>query len=160
MAELYRVRRPEVLAWIRLARVCARIDRCSAAHMQDAGLSLAQFDVLVQVGAADGLSQQELADRLLVTKGNVTQVLHRMERDGLICRRREGHSKLVFLTEQGRRARTQLLPDQEARIAAQFAALSEEEQRTLHALLRKLDRALDPGSAPFSPIQDTGDTLS
>src|SRR2546421_6367670 len=94
---------PAVLAWLRLARVFAKVDRASAEHLRPWGLSVAQFDVLAQVGAAEGLSQQQLAARLLVTKGNVTQLLDRLQRDGLIVRRQEGRANCLFLTDKGRR---------------------------------------------------------
>jgi DNA-binding MarR family transcriptional regulator len=131
-----------VLAWLRLARVFAKVDRVSAQHLRHWGLSVAQFDVLAQVGAAEGLSQQELAARLLVTKGNVTQLLDRMQRDGLIVRCQEGRTNCLFLTEKGRRLLDTVVPAQEALIAAQFAPLSGQEQRQLLKLLRRLDHAL------------------
>ena len=133
---------PAVLAWLRLARVFAKVDRASAQHLRHWGLSVAQFDVLAQVGAAEGLSQQELAAKLLVTKGNVTQLLDRMQRDGLIVRCQEGRTNCLFLTEKGHRLFDAVLPAQEALIAAQLAPLSGQEQRQLLTLLRTLDHTL------------------
>ena len=99
--------------------------------------------MLAHVGAAEGIVQQELADSLLVTKGNVCQLLDRMEGRGLILRRREGRNNRVFLTEEGRRLFDEVVPRHEALIAGRFSALSLEEQDQLHELLRKLDKALD-----------------
>jgi DNA-binding MarR family transcriptional regulator len=131
-----------VLAWLRLARVFAKVDRASAQHLRHWGLSVAQFDVLAQVGAAEGLSQQELAAKLLVTKGNVTQLLDRMQRDGLIVRCQEGRTNCLFLTEKGRRLFDTIVPAQEALITARFAPLSGQEQLQLLKLLRRLDHTL------------------
>lgn len=61
------VRRPGLLVWLRLARVYQKVDRAAAEGMRCHDLSMAQFDVLAQVGAAEGISQQQLADSLLVT---------------------------------------------------------------------------------------------
>jgi DNA-binding MarR family transcriptional regulator len=133
---------PAVLAWLRLARVFAKVDRASAQHLRHWGLSVAQFDVLAQVGAAEGLSQQDLATSLLVTKGNVTQLLDRMQRDGLIVRCQEGRTNCLFLTEKGRRLFDTVVPAQEAFITARFAPLSGQEQRQLLKLLRRLDHTL------------------
>ncbi len=144
-------RSPAVLAWMRMARVFQKIDRATAIHLHRWGLSIAQFDVLAQVGEAGGLTQQELADRLLVTKGGVAQILERMERDGLICRRQQGRCKRVFLTDEGRRLRALALPAQESLIADHFAVLPPREQRRLLALLRRLDHALDQGASGRSP---------
>ena len=133
---------PAVLAWLRLARVFAKVDRASAQHLRHWGLRVAQFDVLAQAGAAEDLSQQDLATKLLVTKGNVTQLLDRMQRDGLIVRCQEGRTNCLFLTEKGRRLFDTVVPAQEALIAAQFTPLSDQEQRQLLKLLRTLDHTL------------------
>lgn len=110
--------------------------------MRCAGLSVAQFDVLARVGTDPGLTQQDLANSLLVTKGNVCQLLDRMEAADLIERRQEGRTNRLFLTERGRDLYEQVLPVHEDLIADQFASLSSEEQRELLDLLRRLDRSL------------------
>ena len=43
------------------------------------GLSIAQFDILATLGFRQGITQQELAERLLVTKGNICGMIDRME---------------------------------------------------------------------------------
>ena len=71
------------------------------------GLTGAQFNVLnLLAGAADGISQRELGDRLLVDRSNVTGLLDRMEKAGWV--RRTDHPEdrrvyLVRLTPAGRR---------------------------------------------------------
>ncbi len=132
-----------VLAWLRLARVFQKIDRASAEHLRAWGLSLAQFDVLAQVGSSEGITQQELADKLLVTKGNICQLLDRLEQHGLIRRRQEGRVNHLFLTDAGTHLYQEAVPAQEAFITEQLAALAPEEQAQLLALLRKLDHALE-----------------
>jgi DNA-binding MarR family transcriptional regulator len=125
-----------------LMRVYQKVDRASAEHLRAWGLSVAQFDVLARVGAGEGIKQQEVADSLLVTKGNVCQLLDKMEARGLILRRREGRTNRLFLTVAGRRLYDEAVPAQETMISERFSALSEEEQTHLHELLRKLDRSL------------------
>jgi DNA-binding MarR family transcriptional regulator len=139
------LRGPGLLAWLRLMRVYQKVDRASGEQLRAWGLSVGQFDVLAHVGAAEGIVQQELADSLLVTKGNVCQLLDRMEGRGLILRRREGRNKRVYLTEEGRRLFDEVIPAHGALIVGRFSALSRAEQEQLHELLRKLDRALDGG---------------
>jgi MarR family transcriptional regulator, 2-MHQ and catechol-resistance regulon repressor len=135
-------RRPAVLAWLRLLRVELKVDDALAGQLKGWRLNNAQFDVLAHVGAAEGMTQQELADSLLVTKGNVAQLLDRMEGRGWVLRRREGRTNRLFLTEEGRRLFSEVVPAHEALIAERFSVLSREEQEQLHELLRKLDRAL------------------
>jgi MarR family transcriptional regulator, 2-MHQ and catechol-resistance regulon repressor len=131
------------LAWLRLLRVSQKVERDLAGQLKLWGLNNAQFDVLAHVGAAEGISQQELADSLLVTKGNVAQLLGRMEKRGLIERRPQGRTNRLFLTDEGRRTFAEVVPAHEALIDDRISVLSEEEQRQLFELLRKLDRALD-----------------
>ena len=132
-----------VLAWMRLARVFQKVDRASAEHLRAWGLSLAQFDVIAQVGSAEGITQQELADKLLVTKGNICQLLDRLEQHGLIHRQQQGRVNHLSLTDAGQRLYQETVPAQEAFIAERFSTLAVEEQAQLLATLRKLDHALE-----------------
>jgi len=131
-----------VLAWLRLLRVSQKVERDLARQLKLWGLNNAQFDVLAHVGAAEGITQQELADSLLVTKGNVAQLLGRMERRGLIERRSQGRTNRLFLTDEGRRTFTEVVPAHEALIDDRLSVLLEEDQKQLFELLRRLDRAL------------------
>jgi DNA-binding MarR family transcriptional regulator len=143
------MRTPAVAVWLRLARVFQQVNRASNEQLRQWDLSLAQFDIIARVGAAAGMTQQELADSLLVTKGNICQMLDRMERGGLIERRQEGRANRLYLTPSGQRLFAEVVPAHEAMLAEQFATLSADEQRTLLALLRRVDRALgsEPGAA-------------
>ena len=136
------LRRPSVLAWLRLLRVSQKVERDLARQLKLRGLNNAQFDVLAHVGAAEGITQQELADSLLVTKGNVAQLLGRMERRGLIERRSQGRTNRLFLTDEGRRTFTEVVPAHEALINDRLSVLSEKDQKQLFELLRRLDRTL------------------
>ncbi len=135
--------RRAIAAWLRLARVFHKIDHASVEQMRAWDLSLAQFDVLARVGASEGVTQQQLADRLLVTKGNICQLLDRMEARGLLERHQEGRANRIFLTESGRALWCQVVPAHEALIGELMGALSPEEQAELLPLVRKLDHALD-----------------
>jgi MarR family transcriptional regulator, 2-MHQ and catechol-resistance regulon repressor len=137
------LRRASVLGWLRLLRVSQKVERDLAGQLKLGGLNNAQFDVLAHVGAAEGITQQELADSLLVTKGNVAQLLDRMERRGLIERRSQGRTNRLFLTDEGRRTFAEVVPAHEALIDERLSVLSEEEQKQLFELLRRLDRALE-----------------
>jgi DNA-binding MarR family transcriptional regulator len=137
-----RLRGTAVVAWLRLARVFAKIERRAVEQLRPHGLSYGQFDVLAHVGAAPGMSQQELANALLVTKGNVCQLLDKLEAADLLVRRPEGRTNRLFLTDKGRNVYATVVPEHEAHVAEQLAALEPDEQRQLLRLLRRLDRAL------------------
>jgi DNA-binding MarR family transcriptional regulator len=131
-----------MIAWLRLARVYHKVDRASAEHLSAYGLSVGQFDVLAQVGAHEGITQNELADKLLVTKSNVCQILGRMQQRGLVSRRQQGRAKHLFLTDDGRRLFEEVVPSQEDLIGRLLSSLSPEDHDLLARTLGKLNRAL------------------
>jgi DNA-binding MarR family transcriptional regulator len=131
-----------VLAWLRLMRVFQKIDHHTAKLMKQHKLSVSRFDVLNHAGHREGKSQQQLADALFVTKGNICQVLDGMEADGLLYRRRSGRTNHIYLTDEGRELRSTLVPAQEEEIEKAFSVLTQDEQQTMLNLLRKLDQSL------------------
>lgn len=137
-----RVRQSAILAWLRLARVFQKVDTLSERFFRTYDLNTAQFDVLAQVGSTNEMTQQELAAALLVTKGNVSQLISKMEQDDLVMRRQEGRTNFLSLTDKGRTIFETVVPQQEALIANLFEPLSADEQRELLRLLRKLDQGI------------------
>ncbi|NIX76794.1 MarR family winged helix-turn-helix transcriptional regulator [Microvirga terricola] len=76
-----------------------------ATELKALGLSVPQFDLLSTLTEREGLSQQELAERLYVTKGNVSGLLDRMVEAGLVERRAipgDRRSNSLHLTAKGR----------------------------------------------------------
>jgi DNA-binding MarR family transcriptional regulator len=127
---------------MRLARVFQKVDRAATESLRCRQLSPAQVDVLAKVGTSEGISQQELANALLVTKGNVCQLLDKMEGSGLLERRPDGRVNRLFLTDQGRRVHDEVVPRHDAMLAEQLKGLSAAEQRELSRLLRQIDHGL------------------
>ncbi len=115
-------------------------EECFRGRLHSHKLNPAQFDVIAQVGRNEGLTQRELADRMVVTPGNITQLLDRMQALGLVLRDADGRCNRVHLTKQGRELFDAAVPEQEELIAERFKCLSREELQTLSALTRKLLR--------------------
>ncbi len=128
-------------AWMRVMRLHQSLDRRSEDLFRELGLNTAWFDVLARIGAREGMTQIELADSLLVTKGNISQLMVKLEAAGLIERRAEGRSQHLYLTSLGRDLRKRALPRQEALLAESLSALSADEQKELVRLLRKWEGA-------------------
>ncbi|PEC21538.1 MarR family winged helix-turn-helix transcriptional regulator [Bacillus cereus] len=127
-----------LLLWFRLSRFYNKSIRETNQHLKEWNVSAAQFDVLAQVGGHDRLMQQELGNKLFVTKGNVTQLLNKMEQLEWIHREQEGTTKYISLTEKGRALYGEIVPPQETFQAEQFQNLNTEEQHQLLQLLKKL----------------------
>lgn len=137
-----RPRRAAVALWLRLVRIEQRGHHHLTEQLRRHDLSIAQFDVIAHIGAAEGMTQQELADSLFVTKGNVCQLLDRLAQRGLLERRQEGRANRLFLTPAGRAVFDAVVPAHEAEIERMLSRLDPQERVTLHALLRKLDHAM------------------
>jgi DNA-binding MarR family transcriptional regulator len=132
-----------LLAWIRLVRVFQKVDRASSESLRCHQLSPAQLDLLAKVGSSEGINQQELADALLVTKGNVCQLLDKMEASGLLERRPAGRLNRLYLTDKGRHIFETVVPAHDALVAGLFGSLSDAEQHQLLRLLGRVDHALE-----------------
>ena len=92
--------------WFRFIRLHRRVSSAMAAEMKALGLSIPQFDLLSTLSEREGLSQRELADRLYVTKGNVSGLVDRLVEAGLVERRAipdDRRSHALHLTAKGRR---------------------------------------------------------
>jgi DNA-binding MarR family transcriptional regulator len=109
------------------------------------GLSLpklAALDRLMQTGGALPLGQ--LADRLACVKSNVTQLVDRLEADGLVTREpdpNDRRSRLAVITEAGRQAHEKgagIHRDAERQL---FGALTADDAARLADIIGKLDRA-------------------
>ncbi len=132
-----------VRAWVRIMRIYNRIDRRSAEGLRAWDLTPARFDVINHAGLNEGATQQDLADALLVTKGNVTQLLDSLERDGLIRREKCGRMKRIYLTDRGMAVRERAMAGHVDLVTKAMHTLAPDEQQTLVNLLRKLERGLD-----------------
>jgi DNA-binding MarR family transcriptional regulator len=85
----------------------ALIDVLGAEMERDAGIPMQWYDVLIHLEESpDGLRMKDLAERILYSKSGFTNVVDRMEKDGLVRRVRpenDRRSILVVLTDSGRR---------------------------------------------------------
>jgi DNA-binding MarR family transcriptional regulator len=97
---------------------------------------------LRRVRTGRDLTQQVLVDQLGVTRGNVSQLLSKLEAEGLVLRSPQGSAKVLRLTESGEAMVAELLPEHDHFIAECFSALSEAEQQQLVTLLSRLEDSL------------------
>jgi DNA-binding MarR family transcriptional regulator len=106
------------------------------------GLSLPKLAALHQLSqAGDSLPLGQLAERLACVKSNVTQLVDRLEADGLVVRAADPNdrrSRLAVITETGKTAYTRGTQIQQQAEREIFGTLSKEEASTLHALLEKI----------------------
>jgi DNA-binding MarR family transcriptional regulator len=88
---------------------------------------------------------------MLVTAGNLTGLVDRAERDGVVERRadpRDRRVSRVFLTSRGRELITSLLPQHGEHVGELLAPLDPAERRELRRLLGKLRDSLASRATP------------
>ncbi len=131
--------------WIALARCYSTFSRAVACKVQEYGLTTPQFGILEALHHLGPLSLGELADKLLVTGGNVTYVMDRLEEQGLVYRERSPEDRRIItakLTAKGKALIADVFPEHRTYIETLAAHLSTEEQEQMRALLKKLGRAV------------------
>jgi DNA-binding MarR family transcriptional regulator len=112
---------------------------------------MARFDLLANLERDDGQTLAELSRRMLVTAGNLTGLVDRAERDGLVERRadpRDRRLSRVFLTTKGQRLIAQVLPLHADHVGELLGGLDAGERRELRRLLGKLRDSLAPELPP------------
>ena len=130
----------------RVVRRPARVERArkprGESRLGEIGLSLAKLAALRRLAEAGGsLPLGQLADRLSCVKSNVTQLVDRLEADGLVSRTSDTadrRSRLAVLTDTGRARARAWRGDLEAADRELFGSLTRDETDHLHALLAKI----------------------
>ncbi len=139
--------RDSVRLWLRLLSCTNAIEgRLRSELRRRFDATLPRFDVLAQLDHAEreggaGLTMSELSRRLMVSNGNVTGLVERLDREGLVTRARatsDRRRQVVRLTSAGRRALRAMLPEHNAWVAQMFDGLSASERTRLYELVGKL----------------------
>ena len=144
--------REALRVWLRLLSCTNRIEARIRSRLRDRfDTTLPRFDVLAQLDAAEregqvGLTMTALSRRLMVTNGNVTALIERLAREGLVHRQaRSGDRRvqLVRLTPAGRRSLEAMTPEHREWLARMFAGLTRAERDRLHELVGKLKTSVE-----------------
>jgi DNA-binding MarR family transcriptional regulator len=130
-------------AWLRLLGVTRRTERELRALLRtDHGTTLPRFDVMAALWRRrEGVTMTELSRMLLVSNGNATAVVDRLEAEGLVRRAPSGsdrRSLRVALTDSGLRRFEGLAAGHERAVARAFAGLSAEDLDRLTELLQRI----------------------
>ena len=138
-----RKRDATLLAWFRFIRLWKKTLPQMDMHFKEWNLSQGQFDLLAEVAVNEGVNQQGCADRLNVTKGNIAQHLKNLEKRGLMRREKVGRDNTLFLTEEGWKLFTEIMPIHDDHVRQIMAPLSAKETQQFSAILRKLEHGVD-----------------
>ncbi|WP_425330039.1 MarR family winged helix-turn-helix transcriptional regulator [Terrirubrum flagellatum] len=127
--------------WFRLARLHATIGAAITQRLRAIGLSIPQFDALSTLTEEDGITQQILAERLYVTKGNVSGLVNRLAEQGLVKRSPiagDKRSHALTLTAKGRALAESGMKIQRSYVMATLGRMPAGEREMLGQLLVRL----------------------
>jgi len=131
--------------WIRMLGVT----RASESHLREFlrvkhDTTLPRFDVLAALyRRRDGVTMSELSRMLLVSNGNATAVVDRLEKDGQVARTQSDQDRrtvFVALTVDGLAQFEGLAADHERAVDRMFAGLSEADLDTLTEILKRMGK--------------------
>lgn len=136
--------------WLRLIKTYNLILR-QARRAVSAECTLPQFDVMAQLARAEaGLTFRELSERLLVSAGNLTGIVDRLEKERLAYREVLPHDRRSFriqLTQKGRSRAKQLIRQHARDIQEIVSVLPRKDRVRLRGLLLKANQRLEERSA-------------
>jgi DNA-binding MarR family transcriptional regulator len=124
-----------------LARAALVKDRLLDSHLQDFGVTAAQFKVLIIVAQYGVDTPAELCRFLSLDSGSMTRMLDRLEQKALIVRRRcadDRRQVRLGLTEEGQKLADQLPQIGAAAMNELVGVLAADELATLESLLTKV----------------------
>lgn len=137
----------EVRIWLRLITCTNLIDGGVRQNLhQDYDTTLPRFDILAQLDrAGEALSMGELSRRLMVTNGNITGLIDRLVRDGLVERQpapNDRRMQLVRLTDGGKRFFDDVAAQHRSWVSDMMKDLGRAEMIQLYDLLARLKQSL------------------
>jgi DNA-binding MarR family transcriptional regulator len=132
--------------WVRLLKAHALVMRALRRHVPE-NLTLPQFDVLMQLYRhTGGMTSRELTRELLVTAGNVTGLVDRLQALGLVERHpvlEDRRAVRIVLTPRGRRVARQAIPRHRRELESLLSRVPARDLARLRRLLGRLGRSLE-----------------
>lgn len=140
---------PRFRNWIAVARVHSLWEKVISEAMAPLGIQVAHYDVLANIFHVPGLSQQALAEKLLVGRSAMSMLLPVLEKRGLIERRSDEADKRLrrlWLTPEGDTLTRKAMTIHVAEIEAMMTVLSDEECNAIGEMMRTVGKALEARS--------------
>ncbi|MCA8936723.1 MAG: MarR family transcriptional regulator [Planctomycetes bacterium] len=138
--------RARVGLWIRLARCYNLAFRELRSGLREE-CTMPQFDVLAQLERSpEGLTFSAISEKLLVTAGNLTGIVDRLEKQGLARRETNPNDRrqtFIKLTDKGREYCDKVIPQHTHDIARLLGGLSDNTVQNLRTDLDRLAALLD-----------------
>ena len=132
--------------WLRLLTCATLVENEVRRRLRESfAMTLPRFDLLAQLDRApDGMTLGELSQRMMVSNGNITGLVDRLARLGMIRRqpsRKDRRVQIVSLTAEGRRAFRAMARVNADWVGEMFADLDPSDIEALMPLLAKTEQS-------------------
>lgn len=134
--------------WVVLARAHRAVARELRRDIERHGLVVSEFGTLEVLYHKGDLPVGDVSERVLLTSGSMTHVIDKLERRGLLARRRcpeDQRITYLAITPAGRALMTAIFPAHAEAIRRATAGLGSNEKRILVSLLKRLGLAAAEG---------------
>lgn len=128
-------------AFIALKRSSNSLTSLMSQQLAEYRLTPGQFGVLEALFHLGPLTQREIGDKLLSTKGNITMLIDNLEKSSLVKRVRDLNDRrsiTVQLTPKGKKFIGSIVPGHMRKIIEIMSVLSLEEMKELKRLCKKI----------------------
>jgi MarR family transcriptional regulator, 2-MHQ and catechol-resistance regulon repressor len=130
--------------WVVLARAYRAVARQLRRDIERHGLVVSEFGTLEVLYHKGDLPVGDVSERVLLTSGSMTHVVDKLERRGLLVRRRcpeDQRITYLAITPAGRALMAAMFPAHAEAIRRATAGLGPDEKRMLVSLLKRLGLA-------------------
>lgn len=136
---------PRFRNWVAVARACQVMGLTLARALQPLDIKPPHLDILVNLFRTPGMSQQDLADKMLVGRSNLSMLLPQLEKRGLLVRRGDPQDRRVLrleLTPEGIQLTEQAIAIQSDLINRTMKTASTEECNMVGEVMTRMIREL------------------
>jgi MarR family transcriptional regulator, 2-MHQ and catechol-resistance regulon repressor len=131
--------------WVKLARASDTLAILSGRDIARYNVTIAQFGVIETLGHLGPMTVGKICSKKLSSGGNMTVVVDNLVKDGYVARVQnpdDRRSTVINLTEKGEKKFEEMFPSHAQCVEELCSVLSEEEQKQLSELLKKLGTGL------------------
>ncbi|PID39245.1 MAG: MarR family transcriptional regulator [Proteobacteria bacterium] len=144
---------------IALRKIIQAIDMNSKKLVKRVGLTGPQLVILHEISGTGEITAGEIAQAVSLSQATVTGILERMEKRGLLTRRRNEHDKrrvMVKITATGKQILENAPPLMQEAFVETFSSLPDWEQNMIVSALQRLVSIMDAKTISAAPFLSTG----
>lgn len=127
--------------FIKFMRASNTVNRKNEEFIREYELNPGQFGVLESLYHLGPMCQKDIANKLLSSEGNVTQLIDKLEKQKLVRRMKNREDRRfieINLTEKGELIMKKIFPTYARKLTEMMGVLSEKEKKMMGDLCKKL----------------------